>query len=200
MKIVCISDTHNERITIPDGDVLIHSGDATIQGTRAEAEAFADWWNDLPHKHKIFVAGNHDWLWQRSPSLANSIVPSLHEKTAEIDGLKIYGASWQPRFFDWAFNLSRGRDIAERWDLIPNDTDILITHSPPHGILDETRGQNVGCYDLLDAVKRVRPRLHVFGHIHSSYGQLEHCDTQFVNASICDEAYTPNRLPIVIEL
>lgn len=203
MRIVCISDTHNlhNEITVPDGDILIHSGDATNYGTIEEVTVFAHWFSNLPHKHKIFVAGNHDWLYQRQPWLAEIYVPNLHDKMVEIENLKIYGSSWQPEFFNWAFNLPRGQAIAEKWKLIPHDIDILITHGPPFSRLDELNdGHMLGCRDLLQMVKSIKPKLHVFGHIHHSYGKMELFGTTFVNASICNEEYEAKRKPIVIDI
>jgi Icc-related predicted phosphoesterase len=102
---------------------------------------------------------------------------------------------------DWAFNLQRGPALREKWALIPEGTDVLITHGPPFGILDWTaRGERVGCEDLLEAVRRVKPRLHVFGHIHEGYGEHEQDGTRFVNASICTEAYQPTNAPIVVDV
>src|SRR3954451_2942527 len=105
-KIVCISDTHNcnEQINVPDGDILIHAGDATIRGTESEVEEFLSWFSQLPHRYKIFVAGNHDWLYEKNNRLArlltaNFKIEYLHDSFTEIDGLKIYGAPWQPRFY-----------------------------------------------------------------------------------------------------
>lgn len=203
IRIVLISDTHtyHDEVNVPDGDLLIHAGDATARGNIDEVSRFAQWFNALPHRHKIFVAGNHDWLYEKRPSLADTLVPSLHDKSIEIEGLKIHGSSWQPEFFNWAFNLPRGRSLAEKWALIPDDIDILITHGPPHGILDETiDGRFVGCRDLLKAVKRVKPKIHVFGHIHNGYGTVEINGTRFVNASICDEQYRAINAPVVIDL
>ncbi len=120
MKIVCLSDTHNcnEEIAVPDGDILIHAGDATIQGTIDEIVLFNEWFANLPHKHKIFVAGNHDWLFEINPKLANNLLDDqiiyLRDSFVEIEDLKIYGAPWQPRFYDWAFNLMRGAELAEK--------------------------------------------------------------------------------------
>lgn len=201
MRIVCISDTHtfHDDINVPDGDLLIHSGDATIGGTVKEVAAFGNWWNDLPHKHKVFVAGNHDWLWQTDPYLARSFVPDLRDDIIEIEGLKIYGTPWTPMFMNWAFMLDRGEPIANRWKLIPDDIDILITHGPPHGVRDEIGGLNVGCRDLLEVVKRVKPKFHIFGHIHDGYGQIELYGINFINVAICDEAYIPSNKPIVID-
>ena len=175
-KIVCLSDTHNcsEQIIVPDGDILIHAGDATIRGTIDEIILFNEWFANLPHTYKVFVAGNHDWLFETNNSYArNSLDKSiiyLQDSWVEIGGLKIYGSPWQPRFFDWAFNLMRGAELAEKWKLIPDDTDILITHGPPFGILDDVPRQyfieNTGCEELRKRVETIKPKLHIFGHIH----------------------------------
>lgn len=215
MRIVCISDTHNlhEKIVVPDGDLLIHAGDATINGTEHEIEDFIHWFSELPHKRKVFVAGNHDWLFElnnRSARLllANSGIIYLQDSAVEIEGLKIYGSPWQPRFFDWAFNLNRGPELAEKWKLIPDDTNILITHGPPNGILDvverKTGPENTGCEALRERVDAIAPngklKIHVFGHIHCGYGTETHNGVKFVNASNCDEAYMPVQPPIVIDI
>ncbi|MGH9948517.1 MAG: metallophosphatase domain-containing protein [Pyrinomonadaceae bacterium] len=214
MRIVCISDTHNcnSQIVVPDGDILIHSGDATITGTVEEIKRFNAWFESLPHKHKIFVAGNHDWLFERNNDLArlllNTKIIYLEDSSVEIDGLKIYGSPWQPRFYDWAFNLMRGAELAAKWKLIPNDIDILITHGPPNGILDEVPRQwgidYKGCEELRKRVEEVaafgRLKLHVFGHIHCGYGMQEKFGVKFVNASNCDEAYNPVQKPNVIDI
>lgn len=210
-RIVCLSDTHNlhEQIIVPDGDVLIHAGDATIRGTVLEVEDFLKWFSALPHRHKIFVAGNHDWLYETNNRFARLITANfnikyLQDSFVEIENLKIYGSPWQPRFFDWAFNLNRGAELAEKWRLIPADADILITHGPPHGILDEVprqyRIENTGCEELRKKVETVRPKLHIFGHIHCGYGQTEKFGTRFINASICDDEYNPTNAPVVVDL
>ena len=214
MKIICLSDTHNcnENIAVPNGDVLIHSGDATIKGTEQEVEDFLAWFSKLPHKYKIFVAGNHDWLYETNNRFARLITANfgiiyLQDSFVEIEGLKIYGSPWQPRFFDWAFNLMRGNEIAEKWKLIPDDIDVLITHGPPNGILDEVPRQfgaeKTGCEELIKTVKKLSQnnlKLHIFGHIHCGYGQDTKFGVKFVNASNCDESYEPNNLPIVIDI
>lgn len=207
MRIVCLSDTHNcnGQIAVPDGDVLIHAGDATITGSFDEITLFNKWFANLPHKHKIFVAGNHDWIFEKNPALARRLIDKkiiyLKDSFVGIEGLKIYGAPWQPRFFDWAFNLNRGREMAEKWKLIPADTDVLITHGPPFGILDETpRGDLAGCEELRKRVEDVLPKIHIFGHIHYGYGTAEKFGVKFVNASVCDETYEPGNAPIVIDL
>lgn len=205
MRIVCLSDTHNERFTVPDGDLLIHAGDATVHGTIGEVSTFNAWFSSLPHKHKIFVAGNHDWLFERNPAAARSTLDKsivyLQDEVAEIEGRRIYGSPWQPRFYDWAFNLNRGRELAEKWELILADVDILITHGPPSGILDRTEnGDNAGCEELAKRLMIVRPAVHIFGHIHEGYGELELDGTRYINASNCDERYNPVNPPIVFDI
>jgi Icc-related predicted phosphoesterase len=209
MKIVCVSDTHlqvGNKFKIPDGDVLIHAGDATPNGRLEHTAQFADWLSRQPHKHKLFVAGNHDYAFQVQRGYAVQLIEAagaryLEDSGVIIDGRLFWGSPWQPEFMNWAFNLPRGPELKRHWDLIPEGTDVLITHSPPLGILDMTdRGEYVGCEDLRDAVQRVRPKLHVFGHIHESHGQERRDDTLFVNAAICDSRYRPGNKPQVIEL
>lgn len=207
-KIVCLSDTHNynEQIKVPVGDILIHAGDATIKGTQFEVEEFLSWFSSLPHKNKIFIAGNHDWLYETNDRFARLLtagfnVKYLQDSFVKIDNIKIYGSPWQPRFYDWAFNLNRGAEIAEKWKMIPPDTDILITHGPPFEILDQTPNfDSVGCEELRKTIETIRPKAHIFGHIHSGYGTIEKFGVKFVNASICDESYAPSNLPIIIDI
>lgn len=213
-KVVCISDTHNfhEQIAVPDGDVLIHSGDATVKGTIPEVIAFSEWFAEQRHPYKVLVSGNHDWLYFLDNRLARELtkpnVIYLEDSSIEIEGLKIYGSPWQPRFFDWAFNLNRGYELAEKWAMIPDDVEILITHGPPYGILDlvPRKGwdENTGCEELRKRVEQIaalgRLKLHVFGHIHCGYGIHEEFGVKFVNASTCDEQYNPTQPPIVIDL
>jgi predicted phosphodiesterase len=212
MKIVCLSDTHdcNAAIGVPDGDLLIHSGDATTRGTVDEVAAFIDWFGGLPHPSKIFVAGNHDWLFQKDNPCARSLaemagITYLEDSGMTVGGLRIYGSPWQPRFFDWAFNLDRGAGLAAKWAAIPEDTEILITHGPPHGILDEVPRQgwteNAGCEELRVRIAELSAlKLHVFGHIHCGYGVHRANGVTFVNASNCDEEYRPTQPPVVIEI
>jgi predicted phosphodiesterase len=206
MRIVCLSDTHDQhgQLDVPDGDLLLHAGDATMTGALDQIEAFDAWLARQPHRHKVVIAGNHDFGFQRAPARARELLRSaiyLEDSLAEVAGLRIWGSPWQPWFYDWAFNLERGPQIAAKWAQIPAGIDVLITHGPPFGILDRTsRGDEVGCVDLLAAVQRVRPRLHVFGHIHEAHGRLERNGCIFVNASNCSERYGPEQPPIVVDL
>jgi predicted phosphodiesterase len=212
VRIVCLSDTHNrhDALRVPEGDVLVHAGDATMHGTAEELEAFDAWLGALPHRHKLVIAGNHDFIFQQRPSAARDLLRSalyLEDSEATIEGLRFWGSPWQPWFFDWAFNLKRGAPLREKWALIPEGIDVLVTHGPPHGILDlvgreaSVRGQeHVGCEELLGAVLRLRPRVHVFGHIHEGYGREARDGIEFVNACNCDRAYRALNAPLVVDL
>ncbi len=205
MRIVCLSDTHSqhENIEVPEGDLLIHAGDLTRRGTFAEVVEFARWLRSRPHRHKIVIAGNHDFLFESDPARARALLEEVHyleDSGVELDGIFIWGSPWQPRFFDWAFNLDRGAPLKAKWDLIPPRTHLLITHGPPKGILDRTfRGEHVGCEELSLAVERIAPRLHVFGHIHEQAGVHSTARTLFVNACNCDLSYRAKQPPIVLD-
>lgn len=216
MKIVAPSDTHNlhEQMThpVPGGDVLIHAGDLTNRGSLSDISSFAEWSKYLPHCHKLVIAGNHDFCFdpdhpkrlysaKAAEILSESGWTYLKDETHVIDGTTFYGSPWQPWFYDWAFNLERGEEIAQVWKRIPNNTQVLITHGPPYGILDATsRGKAVGCEELLKRVKSIRPRLHLFGHIHEAYGTKEIDGTIYGNASICSLDYHPVNQPLEFSL
>lgn len=204
MRLVLISDTHgqHERLEIPAGDVLIHAGDLTTHGQITELPAFNDFLRGLPHRHKFIVAGNHDFCFEEQPQACAELLSQaiyLQDEAVALDGVRFYGSPWQPRFFDWAFNLDRGAPLCAKWDLIPPDTDVLITHGPPWGKGDlNSEGERVGCRDLW-VVQRVRPRLHIFGHIHEGYGLTQAASTTFANASNCDLRYRPVNPPLVFD-
>ncbi len=125
MRLVLISDTHNQQrsLRLPAGDVLVHAGDFTMRGTEPEVRAFGEWLADQPYEHKVLIAGNHDFLFEREPQLARSLLPAhvhyLFDSEVTLGGLRFWGAPWQPWFLDWAFNLRRGPELAARWALIP---------------------------------------------------------------------------------
>jgi Icc-related predicted phosphoesterase len=206
MKIVCISDTHSlhRQFQIPEGDILLHAGDVSKRGRLPEIVEFNDWLGTLPHPHKIIIAGNHDFLFEQEPLVAKSLISNaiyLEDSGVEIAGLKIWGSPMSPWFFDWAFNRERGEEIRRHWQMIPSDTQILITHGPPFGILDLTiHSQQVGCEDLLATVEGLQPQIHLFGHIHEAYGKHTIGNTQYINASLLDVNYKPVNQPIVIEI
>ena len=217
MRICFVSDTHtyHKSVSIPECDLLIHSGDATYTGRQDEVESFGKWMRELPVQDKIFVPGNHDksfefdtenalkWLafdQQHKKDYGNCYY--LQQESVEIDGLKIYGDGSTPRFgFGWAFNVDRGLDLEETWKNIPDDADVVVTHGPPFGILDyaQMSGDQVGCRDLMARLYQIKPLIHSFGHIHESYGTKEVPDlpTVFINASTCTLQYRPTNDPIV---
>lgn len=215
MRLVLVSDTHLQHdFRVPDGDILIHAGDLTFRGNEEEVRRANRWFGGQPHARKVVIAGNHDWGFQRDPNVFRGIMTNaeyLEDSEITINGLRIYGSPWQPEFCDWAFNLSRmTTELAEKWAMIPEGIDVLVTHGPPHGILDVPGGDDesyvrrVGCRDMrarLAAMARP-PALHVFGHIHHSYGTAGWAQgrTLFVNASTCDENYRPTHPPIVVDL
>ncbi len=199
MKIVIFSDTHGYPIDLPDGDLLLFCGDACIAGTLEEISKFNSYLGTQSHKHKVMIAGNHDIMFEKSHLVRQLITSAIYlqDETVNIEGINIYGSPWQPSFMDWAFGLDTEEELKAKWDLIPNNTDILMTHCPPRGILDRAfDGKHHGCLQLKKAFK---PKLHAFGHIHESYGQLKLDGTTYVNASICNLTYFPMNRPIVIE-
>ena len=209
MKIVCISDTHefHRQIKVPDGDVLIHSGDFSWRGTEEATVDFNEWLGTLPHKHKIFVPGNHDFIFQRNVSMARALLSNatvLIDESVEIDGIKFHGVPWTPQFFNWAFMGDREK-MKQVWEAVPEGVDVLITHGPAYGILDAVRPPHpittrVGCMDLAEALPRIKPKIHVFGHIHESYGQTGIGDTLHINAATCNDRYNKFHDPIVVHL
>lgn len=205
MRLVFVSDTHLQHaFDVPDGDVLIHCGDGTMRGSAGEIQLWNEWFKKQPHTYKIAIAGNHDIGFEEAPEAAQRLLNEpiyLQDSSIKIEGVNFYGSPWQPEFFDWAFNLPRGHALEQKWDLIPGDVDVLITHGPPHGILDvNLHGEHCGDEQLLEAVERIKPKIHAFGHIHYSAGSLEQNGTLFVNASICTDRYDPWQAPIVVDL
>jgi Icc-related predicted phosphoesterase len=208
MKFVSISDTHGQhaKLTLPKGDVIIHAGDISSRGHEREVLDFIKWFANLDFRHKIFIAGNHDFYFERhSDEDIKKIIPDtityLCDSGTTIDNINIWGSPITPWFFDWAFNRHRGNEIARHWDLIPTNTNILITHGPVFGLLDKTtNGQLAGCQDLLEKVNQIKPRYHICGHIHEGYGNVIHSGTHFINASVLDENYQLKNKAIVFEL
>ncbi len=208
MTITCISDTHgfHRRIkNIPETDVIIHAGDISNFGEEHQVLDFLNWFSNLSHKYKIFVAGNHDFFFENEPkNYIEKIIPKniiyLNDSGCSIDGINIFGSPITPRFMDWAFNRDRGREIQNHWELIPANTDILITHGPPFGKLDaNVNSYRTGCEDLLKTVDKIKPKYHIFGHIHEAYGMTYNEHTTFINASILDEHYRIKNKPVLIE-
>lgn len=220
IRIACISDTHNQHygINIPECDILVHAGDFSYMGTAIDVIELNAWFGKLKASGKvkeiIAIAGNHDWICEKNPSYAASLFTNciyLNEQPAEVMGLKFFGSPIQPEFCNWAFNRKRGEEIARNWAKIPEDTQVLVTHGPPWGILDIVSDrpystvvgpEHLGCLDLrkrLDELPQLKA--HIFGHIHDSNGQHKTADGKlFVNAAICDEGYKPVQPVNIIEI
>jgi predicted phosphodiesterase len=206
LRIVAISDTHGRHaeLAIPDGDVLIHAGDLSRAGALEEIAEAGAFLRALPHRHKIVVAGNHDWCFQREPERARELLAGttyLEDDACAIGPFRFYGSPWQPWFLDWAFNLPRGERLRAKWAAIPAGTHVLVTHTPPEGVLDRVWSlQHVGCEELAPRVRALAPALHVFGHIHEARGSVRNGATLYVNASSLDRRYRETSAPYVIDL
>lgn len=213
MIIDCISDLHGCKPVLQGGDLLIVAGDLTARDTEVEYLEFFHWIQDQKYRKIVFISGNHDsWMEKNQKywhvKTENIEVIYLCDSGTTFEGLKIWGSPWTPTFLDWHFMKDRGEDIKKMWDLIPDDTEILITHGPPFGIQDQVKysskakeGKFAGCEELRNALDRLKKlKLHVFGHVHESYGKVQVNGVIHINASIMDENYNPVNKPIRIEL
>lgn len=187
MKITLIADTHgmHELLCLTEGDMLIHAGDITEYGSVEEVMDFIGWFAKQPFKYKIFIAGNHDLFLESCSAVKRKRfmphgVTYLQNSSIEIEGLKIFGSPVTPYYLGMAFNKREGKEIKKCWDKIPVDTNILITHGPPKGIMDN----GFGCETLMNKLTAIKPILHVFGHVHEQNGSLQQTETCFVNAAL----------------
>lgn len=210
MKVVTLSDTHGKhnKVDVPPGDVLVHAGDFMLGGNDyGEAKSFAKWFHAQPHEHKVVIAGNHDILFEKLPYVAKELFAGVHylcDSGVTIEGVRFWGSPYTPEFYDWAFNLPRGESLKKHWDMIPDDTNVLVTHGPPYGLLDQVKSgwDHLGCIDLRKAIdKRLKQlRLHVFGHIHGGAGIMGYGGFWVNNASVLSEAYEVVRPPLQITI
>jgi len=206
MRVVAISDSHalHREVDVPGGDLLIHAGDFTMFGKSASAlRDFNAWLGELPHPHKLVVPGNHEFLLETDPSLCRQITNAtvLINDSTTINGVKIWGSPLT-QHYGGAFGRSNATDRVRIYNTIPADVDILVTHGPPYGILDSSDEYPgpAGDPELRDAVRRVKPRLHIFGHIHAGYGVLPTVHTLFINAALMDWDGGLGKKPISVSL
>lgn len=231
MRITCISDTHTKQRYIdgnttrrqgggvnhlPGGDLLIHAGDIMNSGhDPVDIEDFMDWFSGQEqYRAQVFIAGNHDRMFENRPKKAMEIVDRympvyLQDMpmmfiNSDWQRINLYGSPWQPEFYNWAFNLPKGGvELASKWEQIPSNTDILITHCPPLGYGDTSgppyNEPNLGCELLRKRVEFIKPKIHIFGHIHGGYGYYFNGHTHFINASILDERYDYTNAPITFD-
>ena len=223
IRIVAISDTHNkhDQVQIPEGDILVHTGDMTLRGTEEELLSFAKWFAAIEgFDAKIVIAGNHDLSLDTEQCEAKGTKDSrrikelfletlgdasyLEDSSIHLHGLHIYGAPWQPYFEDWAFQLGRGAPCAACWAAVPDTVDVLLTHGPPlgRGDLCFPNGRRAGCRDLLRHIQsRIKPYVHIFGHIHeATTSPSSDGVTDFINASTCNIKYRPLHPPVLLDL
>ena len=231
MKITFISDTHTymydsnyKELILPEGDILCFTGDIMSSGhNEGELIHFLKWFSKQPFTYKIFIAGNHDRLLEDKRPLTDEIISRyqkdgvvyLNNTSFEVGDIKFYGCPHQPYFGGWAFNVPDYDKLIHIYQMIPEDTDVLLTHCPPYGILDQSHRPNysnptgeehLGSMELKEVLTTksqfgVMPRVIAFGHIHGDGGkQMQIGDTLYVNASLCDENYEPVNNIITIDL
>ena len=213
MKLVVLSDTHNSawEVNVPEGDILIFAGDFSFMGKANEIYDFIGWLKDQPHKHKLWIPGNHelgleDFLYNIEVIDNETDATCIHNKEYEIEDIKFFGSAMTPTFMNWAFMYNK--EQAKRyWENAPDKVDILITHGPPYGYLDTNKeGEMLGCKYLLKYIEKVQPKVHVWGHIHEAYGshikQWEDTGniTHMFNTSVMDRDYSVTNPPVVIDI
>ena len=224
LKIVCISDTHNKLKDqcFPGGSILIHAGDFTRNGFHQDISNFDSWMSRQSYQRKLCIAGNHEV--SLDSKLMSQIVKNgthlrymnfdytqvkglfknceyLEDSSTSVNSYKIYGSPWTIGSTRWGFTIPKEMDHIETWNHIPQDVDILITHSPPYGILDKTEeGINIGSQGLREMVLQIKPIVHIFGHAHESYGYTMVEGIHFINASTCTRAQSPTNPAIVFSL
>jgi len=214
MKIAAVSDSHLRKYTIPKVDVLVHAGDHTLQGNFQELNRSIEQLKE--HKenasHIVVIAGNHERVVEKDPSLAKQLYKEagiiyLQDDMVEIQGVKFYGSPYTPEFCNWAFATHQfdaevGIDPEEVWSRVPEEVDVLITHGPPWGRFDVPFGSNshVGCPTLMRHLQRIKPQVHVFGHIHSPGDVVGADGIRYINAAVCNGLYERVYEPTVFEI
>ena len=217
MRLIFISDTHSyhKKIELTNCDLLVCSGDISWKGERDILESFDRWIGKLKQKgiirEAVVIPGNHDlsgdskFIRYYQPSFREFFkhCTLLVDQSFDFEGLKIYASPKTPKFGNWAYAYERGLEAKHTWSQIPDDTQLLVTHGPPHSILDQTYygGENVGCEELYKRVKQLDQLIiHSFGHIHEAFGVEEVGGVHFINASTCTLQYNPTNSPVVVDL
>lgn len=210
MRITAVSDLHGFYPKLPGGDLLIVAGDLTANDK--DYGSFQMWLFQQGYRKIVVIAGNHDGFLEKEPDTFDHPICYLCDSGTEFEGVKIWGTPWTPEFLNWHFMKKRGQEMRKVWDKVPRDTDILICHGPPYGVLDKidkfgcgVAQESVGCEELRLKLYggTLKPKLVVFGHVHEGYGTCEMLDypgVKFVNASIMNEHYEPVNKPITIDM
>lgn len=210
VKIVALSDTHTKhrQVPLPEGDILIHAGDMTGRGNYHEFIGIGQWFRDCKDrfKHQIIIAGNHDFGLEVNSKVImrdhfDENVIYLQDSGIELEGIKFYGCPWMPVFYNWAFMRDES-ELAPYYNAIPDDTEVLITHGPPLGILDQNGHKDkCGSITLYNRIKELKHlKHHIFGHIHEAYGKLKIDDVTFHNVCSLNGDYRFQNMPQVIEI
>lgn len=202
MKILHLSDTHGQHKnlkSLPEADVIVHSGDFTFAGSEEEAYDFMNWFCNLPYKHKIFIAGNHDMCMYGADHIdgLSRNVHYLYNNSVVIDGIKFYGI---PMFMEDCMDGNLDVFINN----IPDDTDVLITHMPPKGTCDLANygkgPEHRGNATLAELLKKLHPTCHLFGHEHDAYGKTIKENVIYSNACVVDSRYNLINNPTIINI
>jgi len=183
-----------------------------------------NWFREYPAEFKVIIAGNHDFGFEKDRSFAevnlthtilghkDESIIYLQDSAVMLNGVKFYGSPWQPWFYDWAFNAWRGADIRKHWDKIPNDTQVLITHGPAFGICDKVYGYSpgmdeseanyghAGCKDLLSQIEKIKPLIHISGHLHQGRGNSVINGVHYYKSTVVNEKYKVVHEPFVVEI
>lgn len=209
-RITCIADTHTQhsKLNLLPTDILLHAGDYSYRGRVAEVKSFLEWFSKQPAKHKIFIDGNHDGLSIEEPTLFKEILAEypnvnyLRHEMIEVEGLKIWGRPTTPLYGNWWHMEPReSPNMLATLNIIPANVDILLTHGPSYGILDENQqGEHCGCNDLLNELNRVKPKVLVTGHIHFSSGIKEVNGIKHINAAVLDDSYNFKNSYIIFDI
>lgn len=215
LSIVAVSDTHtlHRKLVLPKADMLIHAGDACSYGTEKEFRDFAAWFRDQPFKYKVFVAGNHDRFVERqrhdAVRMLGPDIVYLQDEQVSIEGFDIFGSPWTPAFCNWAFNAD-ARQLELAAAAIPDELDLLITHGPPYGLLDDGlrfgyQHTHIGSLPLMYKLRALDdqykgPRYHIFGHNHCGYGVTHLSKCTAANVAQVNEEYQLVHPPVVFQL
>jgi len=209
MKLLLLSDTHGQNNLLedlPEADVAIHCGDVTRYGSRDDLKEFASYFGEVKSTYKIIIAGNHDACLAKHRAYCEGIlnlhhIAYLEDSSITIGGIKFWGMPWTPWFGTWHF-MADNHVLVNKWSNIPNNVDVVISHGPPHRILDETaKGEHAGSPTQRgNVMHRIKPALNVFGHIHEAHGQTKKLFTDFINCSLLNERYEPTFQPVLYEI
>jgi predicted phosphohydrolase len=237
MKITCISDLHGHEPELPGGDLLLLPGDVLRNSTPKQVSKFFSWLKRQNYSKKVVIGGNHDYFFMSGCPMNQKEADDLKElqtdliaqgeieaedfeylcdSGTEFMGMKIWGSPWTSRFVGMnfrccAFTVPNDDFLVPHWNMIPEETDILITHSPPYGILDDTmRGEFCGSISLKNKIIKLQQlKLHAFGHIHEQGGKRLYMrragygvenNIHLINAAYCDLYYQPKNPIMEIEL